>query len=346
MLSLYSTTIRSSTKHHWKPSLSNLRHYYSDPRQSSYQFVDSIKIEVHGGKGGNGCIAFEIFSPSRKRPDGGSGGKGGDVFILADSSISSLHLPTIHFHGTPGGNGSSKKSTGKQGQPCIVRVPIGTIVTDISEGTIDEGEEDYDEEDDDHLDALIAEEDDDELEAVGDEDETEGIDEEDELHHEESFPSSKVVHLSKAGDIVLVAAGGKGGLGNGAVAGSTKKKMSLPAHRIVGQLGVHRRLLLEMQTLADVGLVGFPNAGKSSLLRALSQATPKVAAYAFTTLHPMVGMVNYSDAHQVSVADIPGLIDGAYADRGLGHDFLKHVERTKSPPEVEVQSYSQHQIHC
>jgi Obg family GTPase CgtA len=144
------------------------------------------------------------------------------------------------------------------------------------------------------------------------------------------MPIIPTFNLDEDGATVLVALGGDCGVGNGSMAGSsTERSKSLPATVIPGNQGVHRSLILELKLIADVGLVGFPNAGKSTLLRALSNAKPKVAPYPFTTLQPSVGVVEFSDLERLTVADIPGLIDGASENRGLGHDFLRHIERTK-----------------
>jgi GTP-binding protein len=143
-------------------------------------------------------------------------------------------------------------------------------------------------------------------------------------------PKGNVIDLDTHNATVLVAEGGKPGIGNKILGGSKERKIhSSPRTYMAGSMGEQKSILLELKLIADVGLVGFPNAGKSTLLKALSNANPTIAAYPFTTLHPNIGVIQYSDLERVTMADIPGLIDGAHDNRGLGHDFLRHIERTK-----------------
>jgi GTPase len=234
------------------------------------EFADRAELRVHAGNGGNGCASVhrEKFKPLGG-PDGGNGGRGGDVIIEVDPSASTL----LDFHRRPvrragnGTQGAGSNRSGANGADLVVGVPDGTVVT-TSDGEV-------------------------------------------------------LADLVGAGTRFVAAEGGRGGLGNAALA---SKRRKAPGFALRGEPGVERRLVLELKTVADVGLVGFPNAGKSSLIAAMSAARPKIANYPFTTLTPHLGVVEAGDT-QFVVADVPGLIPGASNGKGLGLDFLRHVER-------------------
>lgn len=229
---------------------------------------------MRGGNGGNGVTAFrrEKFVP-RGGPSGGDGGRGGDVWLVADASLNTLlHLRYNPEHAAGrGGHGEGSNRSGRDGEDVVVRVPAGTQVFDA---------------------------------------------ETNELYAD----------LSEDGGRWLAAQGGRGGFGNAHFASSTNRA---PRYHQEGGAGEERELQLELKLLADVGLVGFPNAGKSTLISTISAAKPKVADYPFTTLEPHLGVVDLGEFRTFVVADIPGLIEGAHAGAGLGDRFLRHVERTK-----------------
>ncbi|KAL0592302.1 hypothetical protein ABG067_000410 [Albugo candida] len=262
-------------------------------KRGKHRFVDRIRIKAVGGYGGNGCCSFEAKKSFRKRPSGGHGGAGGAVIVQADSAVQDLASSTHHFKGERGQNGKPNAGAGRCGSACIFRVPCGTIVNKVIRETIGTGCEDFD----------ITER----LENICD--------------------------LDRHGNQFVAAEGGKPGLGNRVLLsrtttfGTLRNKMD--EGKNLGQPGTSHHYELELKTIADVGLVGYPNAGKSTLLSRLSRASPKIAPYPFTTLHPFVGIVEFPDCYKISVADIPGLIDGAHRNVGLGHDFLRHIERTK-----------------
>ena len=238
------------------------------------QFLDRARIVVKGGDGGNGVTAFrrEKFVP-RGGPSGGDGGHGGSVYMEATDQLNTLLQFRFNpeFRGRRGSHGEGSNRHGRDGEDLIVKVPVGTLVTDSESG---------------------------------------------ELIHD----------FSRPGERIVIAAGGRGGRGNAQFATSTNRA---PRHHEDGRPGVVRALHLELKLIADVGLVGFPNAGKSTLISRISAARPKIADYPFTTLEPHLGVVSYGDDGSYVVADIPGLIEGAHAGVGLGLDFLRHVERTK-----------------
>src|ERR1041385_290209 len=237
-------------------------------------FIDRAKIRVKGGGGGNGVTAFrrEKFVP-RGGPSGGDGGRGGDVWIVADASLNTLlHLRYNPEHiAARGRHGEGSNCSGRDGEDDTVLVPGGTQIFDSTTG---------------------------------------------ELLHD----------LATDGASWLAAKGGRGGFGNAHFTSSTNRA---PRYHQSGSEGEERELQLELKLLADVGLVGFPNAGKSTLISTISAARPKIADYPFTTLEPNLGVVDLGDYRTFVVADIPGLIEGANEGAGLGDRFLRHVERTK-----------------
>ncbi len=236
-------------------------------------FIDTAKIRIKAGDGGNGCCSFrrEKFVP-RGGPDGGDGGMGGDIIIKTATGEQSLvdYRYNQHFSAKHGGHGKGKDLHGKRSNDVILRVPPGTVIKDIDGNVIA---------DMDHADMEF-----------------------------------------------LAAKGGRGGRGNPRFSSSTNR---VPMESEPGCPGEEKNIFLELKTIADAGLVGYPNAGKSTLLRALSAAHPKVAPYPFTTLHPVVGVVELDDYQRLKIADIPGLIEGAHDNIGLGHSFLRHIERTQ-----------------
>jgi GTPase len=241
-------------------------------------FVDEVDIHVKAGHGGRGSLSFrrEKFVP-RGGPDGGNGGEGGSVFIVANPH----HNTLVHFRFNPdyeaqrGGNGAGANRSGRGGRDTIIPVPVGTLVYNKDPET---GE------------------------------------------------LSQRADLTKLGQRVCVARGGRGGLGNAHFATSTNRA---PRKTQPGEEGEEFALHLTLKLLADVGLVGYPNAGKSTLISRVSAAKPKIADYPFTTLTPHLGVVSLSDHRSFVVADVPGLIEGAHSGHGLGHQFLRHIERTK-----------------
>lgn len=237
-------------------------------------FIDKVKIKVISGSGGNGIVAWrrEKYVP-KGGPAGGDGGKGGDVYLVADSSLSTLldfKYKSI-FSADNGERGKIKNQHGKNGGNLCIKVPCGTVVKDI-------------------------------------------------------FPGKTIGDLTEDNQKLLVAQGGRGGRGNARFATSRKQS---PQYCEPGEPGIERELELELKLIADVGLLGMPNAGKSTLISTISAAKPKIADYPFTTLVPNLGIVKKPDGGGMVVADIPGLIEGASRGAGLGHEFLRHVERTR-----------------
>lgn len=238
------------------------------------KFFDEALISVSAGNGGNGAVSFrrEKYVP-RGGPDGGDGGRGGDVIMVADRNLNTLieYRYTRTFRAEHGQNGRGADCYGKSGEDLVLRVPVGTVVTDSHTGEV-------------------------------------------------------IADLDQDGATAIVAKGGSGGLGNLHFKSSTNRA---PRQSTPGAPGESRELKLELKVIADVGLLGLPNAGKSTFIRAVSAARPKVADYPFTTLHPNLGVVRVSENQSFVIADIPGLIRGASEGAGLGHRFLKHLQRTR-----------------
>lgn len=237
-------------------------------------FVDYAKIIIKSGDGGNGAATFRREKyVAAGGPDGGDGGRGGDIYFEVDPNANTLidFRYTKKFKAEDGQNGSGSHRFGKSGEDCIVKVPLGTIVKDAETGKV-------------------------------------------------------IVDLSKEGQKELILKGGRGGKGNSHFATSTRQA---PRFAIDGEKGKEKEVILELKLLADVGLVGFPNVGKSTILSRVTAATPKIADYHFTTIDPNLGVVKTEYGDSFVLADIPGIIEGASEGIGLGTQFLRHVERTR-----------------
>jgi GTPase len=240
---------------------------------SPIKFVDEAKIFVKAGDGGNGCISFrrEKYVP-RGGPNGGDGGKGGDVIFRADGQLATLldfrYRPL--YHAERGQHGKGKNQEGRSAPDLVLRVPVGTVVRDAETGDL-------------------------------------------------------LRDLTQDDERFVVARGGRGGRGNARFATATNQA---PRRAEPGREGESRSLLLELKLIADVGIIGYPNAGKSTLISRISAVKPKIADYPFTTLVPNLGVVSLGPSREIVVADIPGIIEGAHRGAGLGLQFLRHVQRT------------------
>ena len=304
-------------------------------------FVDSVKIVARAGHGGNGCVALlrEAFRP-KGGPCGGDGGRGGDIVLEACHDINNLiaqyYSPRIVAkNGLPG---QGKGKTGKSGPTVVVKVPCGTTIWRLVDPETVRIQEAYQRGSDSGQEDLSESEA--SIEKTG---ATDGMIRhqgseravEIDLEHTQKEETDSEPRLQKelAADLVedgqrfVLCRGGKGGLGNQHFANS---KHQTPRFAQPGQPGDEGTFLLELRILAEIGLVGYPNAGKSTLLTAISKARPKIAPYPFTTLHPQIGVLEFSDYHRITVCDIPGLIDGAHQNVGLGHAFLRHIQRCRA----------------
>lgn len=237
-------------------------------------FIDTAKIEIKAGAGGNGCVSFRREKyVAAGGPDGGDGGRGGNVVFVADEKMTTLmdFRYKKSYSAERGGDGTAKKCFGKDGQDLVISIPAGTVIRDEATGLI-------------------------------------------------------LADMNEPGKTFIAAKGGNGGWGNTHFATPTRQA---PNFAKQGLPGGQRSVILELKLLADVGLVGFPNVGKSTLLSSVSGARPKIANYHFTTLIPNLGIVSLRSGEPFVMADIPGIIEGAHEGIGLGHEFLRHIERTR-----------------
>lgn len=237
-------------------------------------FCDKIKIRVKAGDGGDGCVSFRREKyVEHGGPDGGDGGKGGDVVFVGDRNENNLNefFYKHHWRAEDGGRGRGKQMFGKYGKDCVVKVPLGTQVFLLPDRSL-------------------------------------------------------LADITQHGQRVVIAKGGAGGAGNVHFKSSVNQA---PRKYTPGKPGEEFEIELELKLLADVGIIGCPNAGKSTLISKISNARPRIAPYPFTTLHPNVGTVTFDDFKQLLIADVPGIIKGAHQGVGLGHEFLRHIERCK-----------------
>lgn len=298
-------------------------------------FIDQIKVFARAGHGGKGSVSFlrEAFRP-KGGPAGGNGGRGGDVYLEADHDINNLvaqfYQPRLLAE--DGAHGMGKNKEGLAGKDLLIKVPCGTLVWRLTPKTVPGVEfHDVPEEtpETDEEDPSSEEQQRGVIRYAGDERALE-ID----LEADENAGSRDdwrknaelVADLTEHGQRVLLCKGGRGGLGNKNFATA---RHQTPRFAQPGESGEEGEFLFELRIIAEVGLVGYPNAGKSTLLTAVSRARPKIAAYPFTTLHPQIGIAEYEDFKRLTFCDVPGLIEGAHNNVGLGHEFLRHISRCR-----------------
>jgi GTPase len=290
-------------------------------------FVDQVKVFASAGHGGPGCIAFrrESFAP-KGGPSGGNGGRGGSVILRADHDLNNLigQFYTPRLIAKAGENGLGKGMDGSAGKDLIVRVPCGTLVWKLPSPPAPPEvgqEEDEVGPPPEPLGKRIALEDATDITAVELDLEADSENQPDPTGLGEA---ELVADLTEDGQEFILCKGGRGGLGNRNFASAARQT---PRFAQPGEPGDEGNFRFELRFIADIALVGYPNAGKSTLLAAISKARPKIAAYPFTTLHPQIGIVEYEDFHRLTVCDVPGLIEGAHQNVGLGHAFLRHILR-------------------
>lgn len=295
-------------------------------------FVDEIKIFARAGHGGKGCVAFlrETFRP-KGGPSGGNGGRGGDVILQADHDLNNLiaqyYQPRLIAD--KGENGMGKGMDGHAGKDLIIKVPCGTLVWRASSTSEEEAPAAAESAADDSSRLKLSTGSRPRLRHAGSARSLE-------IDLESEAPRLTPTRIAEKGELVsdltehgqqfVLCKGGRGGLGNRNFATARRQA---PRFAQPGEAGEEGDFLFELRIIADVGLVGYPNAGKSTLLTAISKARPKIAPYPFTTLHPQIGIVEYADWHRLTVCDVPGLIEGAHRNVGLGHAFLRHIQRCK-----------------